>query len=531
MKIQFSQMKGMIPVLDDNLLPEGFASRTLNCRPEGDGVVPFKLPVEAGFSIAAGVKSWSLYHYDKTETLSRTDNADFLRGPIANDAYNRMYAAGDSEKPQVYYSVGGSSPLFADLAIKVPNTPSVSSSWNNADPGDPSIPVYNSVYYVTGVTILGEESAPSDVTQVIQRWDTALVPVSLGSNNDSRVVKRRLYRSDAGGDFQLVLEAVAGINTINDGKDTAQLGYVCESENFNAPPDNLEGLVNAGNGYMASWFENTVCFCEPYYPHAWPIDYQYSIPATVKGMAATQGALIVTTDSQPYVFQGTHPGGISILKLDLRAPNLSRRGIVDMGETAFYPSTEGLVAIGAGGANVITREIFSKEQWLALDPASFVAFRYRSFYLCFASTGAFAFDPAKGYWPLEITGVDGDQVLDGHYDDETDTLYLLVKSGDDSLTVFEFDSGSNMQMLWESREHVRPGRAVISSGRLDSEAEAALTLVGSHRGSEVYSSSHTTSTDEGFRFSPGFYSRFKVRLESEDRINSAAIASTKAELL
>ena len=78
---------------------------------------------------------------------------------------------------------------------------------------------------------------------------------------------------------------------------------------------------------------------------------------------------------------------------------------------------------------------------------------------------------------------------------------------------------------------MRPGRAVISSGRLDSEAEAALTLVGSHRGSEVYSSSHTTSTDEGFRFSPGFYSRFKVRLESEDRINSAAIASTKAELL
>lgn len=526
MKLSITQFAGMAPIIPNNLLPNNNASECLNARREGVSIVPIREMLSSGFAAANTVNSWSLYPFDKTKTLTRTDDADFIRGPIANDEWDRVYIAGDSLAPQVAYKSGGSVNLVT-LGINPPPTPTIPTDWNTKVPSDSTITVVRAIYYVTAVTALGEESEPSDVTQVINRWDLANVPITLGASNDSRAAKRRIYRSEAGGEYNLVVELPASTNSYTDSVYSDNLGYVCESEEFNAPPSNLGGLTLVANGFIAGFFENTVCFCEPYYPHAWPIDYQYALPATITGIVVVAGAVIVTTEGNPWMFSGSHPSAMTQTRLDIRAGNLSRRGLVDLGDFALYPTQEGLMMIGSGGANIVTKQFLSRDQWLALEPSTFKAFRYRGTYLCFGNAGSFIFDLETGYWPITISDVSTDRVINGHYDDEQDTLYLLIKHADDSRSVMTFDSGDKRSMVWKSREFILTPSAVFSAARVDAEAAVDFSLLGD----DWYSFAKSVTNDNGFRLPAGKPKRLSVSLTSSDQVNVVTLASSKSEVL
>lgn len=528
MKQIFSNLMGMLPVVEDHLLPENYASQTLNCRKEGASLVPIKEPVDTGASIANSVNTWVKYHFNKSQVITRADSGDVVRGPIANDAYDRVYSAGSANTPKVHYLDG--SLQTVDLGIKVPGKPVPDGQWPTAEPPTPDYIAFNATYVLTNVTGIGEESAPSFPSVVITRWDDANVGLTLPASNDSRAVKRRIYRSDGGGVYQLVVELNASVTDYTDDTDSVDLGYELVSENFDEPSDNLQGFINAGNGFMGSWFENNVCFCEPNYPHAWPIDYRYALPSQVVGMASVSGGVIVTTDSYPYIFQGTHPVAMTPTKVDKPYPGLSRFGVVDMGEYALYPSNEGLVAISGGGVDVVTKNVLSKDQWAALNPDTFVAFRYRGMYLAFSSAGAFLFDQESGYWPIELTGTASDQVVNGYYDAEDDTLYLLVKHSNNTRTAYTFDAGANKTIEWTSREFIKGPGVLFSAGRVDATADATVTITGTHRGTQTYSFSKTAGDDAGFMLGPGRYSRFRVKASTAGALNVVSLASSRQEL-
>ena len=525
MKLNISQFAGEMPIVAEHLLPENYATETLNARMEGGSLIPIRDLVATSFTATNDVNSWSIYPFDKTKTLTRTDEANFVRSPLANDAWDRVYSAGASLAPQVSYT-NGSSLLTAELGINKPATPTVPVAWNDAEPPSPDYQIVRCAYYVTSVTLRGEESEPSDTTQIINRWDDAVIPVSLGANNDSRATHRRLYRSEGGGVFNLVGEYVISTTSVTDSVYSASLGAPCNSESFNHPPGDLSGLTMVGNGFLAGFFGNTLCFCEPYYPHAWPIDYQYAFHDDIVGISVIGGAVVVTTKGNPWIVMGGHPSAMSPTKLDLRASNLSRAGLVDMGNFALYPSSEGLVMASASDVQVISSEIISRSQWLSLDPASFKAFRYRGQYLCFGSTGAFIFNLKHGIFPLEVSGVATDQVLDGHYQADEDVLYLLIKHANNTRSIFKFDSGTNKELSWTSREFIMNSKSVLSAGRVDADANVVMTLTGDN-----YSFEKTTLNDNGFRLPPGKPKRMKISIRCTGRVNTLTLASSMGELL
>lgn len=530
MKLTISKFAGMMPAVPPHLLPDNYATATLNAYPRSGVIWPLREPVSTIYSAGNTINSWALFPFDNTKTIERTDSADIVRGPIANDAYNRVSSAGDGGAPLVHYESGGSLQTI-ELGIDPPSKPAISYSWNSATPGDPSIPIYRSVYYVTNITAMGEESEPSDVSIVINRWDAASVPITLNSANDARAVKRRIYRSDGDGIFQFVTELTAATPSYSDTRDSADLTYECVSEEFNPPPDGLSGLGNAGNGILVGYFGNTVCFCEPFYPHAWPIDYQYSIPDEVVGISTFSGAILITTDSKAYIFRGTHPSSMSVIPLDFEASNLSRFGIVDMGEFALYPSYEGLMMISSAGAEVVTRQIFTSEQWQALDPSSFRAYRYHNAYLCFSSTGSFIFDLETGYWPFELTAVSSDQVISGHFDAPENRLYLLVKHTDNTRSVLAFDEGELKTMEWQSREFVMPANANLTAARVDSDEDSVFSITGNTRGSSIFDAEFSVVSDKGFRLPPGKPDRIVFKVSSAGRVNVVTLASSLRELV
>ena len=525
MKLSISQFAGEMPIVAEHLLPENYATETLNARMEGGSLIPIRDLAATSFTAANDVNSWSIYPFDKTKTLTRADEANFVRSPLANDAWDRVYMAGSLAPPQVSFTNSGALSTV-ELGIKKPATPTVPTNWDDAQPPSPDYQIVRCAYYVTNVTLRGEESEPSDTTQIINRWDGASIPVSLGASNDSNAIHRRLYRSEGGGVFNFVGEYIAADNAAVDHTYSASLGAPCNSELFNVPPSNLSGLTMVGNGFLAGFFGNTLCFCEPYYPHAWPIDYQYAFHDDIVGISVVGGAVIVTTTGNPWVVMGGHPSAMSQVRLDLRASNLSRAGLVDMGSYALYPSSEGLVMASASDVQVISSEIISRSQWLNLDPASFKAFRYRGQYLCFSSTGAFIFNLKHGIFPLEVSGVATDQVLDGHYQADEDVLYLLIKHNDNTRSVFKFDSGTNKELSWTSREFIMNSKSVLSAGRIDADASVIMTLTGDN-----YSFEKTTLNDKGFRLPPGKPKRMKLNIKCAGRVNTLTLASSMGELL
>lgn len=527
MKINIAQFAGEMPIVAEHLLPENYAAKTINARPEGGSLIPIKDLVQAPIAVASDTVSWSIYPFDKTKDITRTDEADFVRGPLANDLWRRVYSTGTELPPQLHYMLeGGLMVSTVNLGVKKPLKPTLPPEWATASPPNPDNQVVRCAYYVTGVTARGEESEPSETTEIINRWDGAIIPVSLGPNNDERVKDRRLYRSEGGGVFNLVVEVPAAQTGVIDNLASRGLGAPCTSESYNEPSQNMRGLTMVGNGFMAGFFENTLCFSEPYYPHAWPIDYQYAFHDEIVGIAVISGAIVVTTTGSPWMVMGSHPSSMNPVKLDLRVGNLSRRGMVDMGSFALYPSTEGLVMASSSGMQIVSQDIISRSQWLSLDPASFNAFRYRGQYLCFSSMGAFIFDLKKGIFPIDITSDPTDKVLGGYYQSDEDTLYLLIEHADLSKSIFKFDSGNNKELSWTSREFIMDRKGVISSGRIDGDESATIKIEGG-----TYLFEKTTSSDKGFRLPAGRPLRIKISIKSTGRINTLSLASSMGELL
>jgi hypothetical protein len=210
------------------------------------------------------------------------------------------------------------------------------------------------------------------------------------------------------------------------------------------------------NGILAGFRKNEVWFSEPFLPHAWPSDYMLTVGYNIVGLGVFGQSLVVCTTQNPYLITGSQPGAMSQEKLPTPEPCVSKKSIASDQYGVLYASPNGLVSIAPGGAEVVTRALFTRDEWQAhATPTSLVGAIYQNMYLGFYQSGNVkeAFVIMRGDTPplVEIS-VAAQSVF---VERSTATVFVLDPV---DYNVYELDADpiNNTVFEWKSKKFILP---------------------------------------------------------------------------
>lgn len=390
-----------------------------------------------------------------------------------------------------------------------------------------------------------QESAPSDPTDVTDLYEgqgIKLTGLTAASAPDLLTTHFRVYRLAAGtngAEYQLLTEvtiaAYATAGGVYDDSDVtedegAEHGLldvqadVLETTDWEPPPDDLKGLMQYSNGILAGFVGNKLYISEPFVGYAWPSGYTMTFDYDIVALAVYNESLLVLTEGFPYVVTGLDPQSMSQTILPYEQACLSPDGVVVTNVGVVYPSPDGLFLLTASSGKLLTKEIYTKEQWAALTPANLISFFYDDQYLGFfrgAGTGIL-FNFKENPYVVDIS-ISGASITGGYLDPIDDTLYLVNGS-----SLSSWGTGAALSFTWKSGVF-RPGdasnyscAAVVADGSVTFKLYADDTL----------QATKTVTTEEMFRLPGGYRAReFEIELSGSNTIDSVAIGHFPGELL
>ena len=215
------------------------------------------------------------------------------------------------------------------------------------------------------------------------------------------ITRKRIYRTLTGssGDttYNLLVDLPVVAGTYTDEAKGSELNEALISINYDPPPAGLTGLVALPNGILAGFEGRTVYFSEPFQPHAWPRDYVQVVDADIVGLGVFGLTLVVGTTGAPHLITGGHPATYTVARMELDQACVSKRSFARIGTQGIvYASPDGLVLVGPGGGQIVSKKGYSLDEWRALDPESIIAVYHDNRYLAFHAAGVTAFDPDAG---------------------------------------------------------------------------------------------------------------------------------------
>lgn len=218
------------------------------------------------------------------------------------------------------------------------------------------------------------------------------------------------------------------------------------------PLKTMHSLVLLANGVMAGLSGNQLCLSEQGKPYSWPVSNRYSFPGAGVSLTAAGNAVIILTDGYPQMAVATVPEAATISKIpgDTLAPCVAKRGVVDIGSGALFPSHDGLYVATTSGVRNITEALFTFDEWKLLLPATFKAgFKNGAYYTVHDT----ADEPAI----FMVQTKEADSVLRSNI--QVDTMYanpwdghLYVGKGN---TISQWDSNDAARYTasWTSKEY------------------------------------------------------------------------------
>jgi hypothetical protein len=460
--IRLEDFGGLIPRQSARLIPDQASTVARNVKLLSGEIRGLRVPrLLQDFSLLAyEVKRayrWEWVDEDGVATefwqTFADPNTDVVRSSILNDSFDRYYWTSPTLTQPMYNTrvriTNGDPPYY--LGVPQPDQAPVCTE---STVGVSTI-IYTRAYVYTFVSAYGEEGPPSEPTLISVAADSEvtlsnldITPADAANRN---IVKRHIYRTVSGN----ASTSYFYVGEVNDmttttflddvAEDVVSLNPILESI-FWQPPPRMDGWVMMPNGYMVGWRGKTICFSEPYRPHAWPVEYQISTEFEIVGMAVWGTALVIGTKSQPYIGQGVTPQSFTSQKMDAVEPCLSRRGMVATVAGAYYPSLNGLVMVNAGGINVITTDVLTKEEWEDYNPRNIFAAPLGLQYIAFnAPDFGFVFNPTEPRTKfIELDFFD--QVTSVTTDKYTGNVYIL-RAG----RVFEWDPNTEERLYWQWR--------------------------------------------------------------------------------
>lgn len=386
--VRISPFGGMVPAVDDRLLPDVNAALSQNLWPySGTGVgmaAPkllrtlqsttgkvYRIPNNFTDSFHLSDSIWMEFAHSDT---------DVLRTQVINDTFNRFYWASPNTVPR-----------YAPLATIQSQVPNVTGYILGipapvgtlvATPSGGSSSTLKAVSYVqTFVSAYGEEGPPCTPVVVSSVKIDATVtltllaadPGDLGTNRN--LTKKRIYRTVVSTSgvttYFFVAEVTIGTTSYADNAATATdaviaLNAQLASTNWQGPPSDLQGFVSLSNGMVVGFRSNELWFCEPYRMHAWPAQYALVTEYPIVGLGVANQMLVVATQGFAYTATGINPGSINLVKVPGLLPCTSRGSIVSTTRGVFFASPNGLVLISSAGTVIATKDLIKKDSWAAL---------------------------------------------------------------------------------------------------------------------------------------------------------------------
>jgi hypothetical protein len=253
-----------------------------------------------------------------------------------------------------------------------------------------------------------------------------------------------------------------GVYTFLDDFDSRDLFDILATDNYDAPPEDLQGLTAIQNNILVGFVGNTLYFSEPGAPHAWPASYAVNLEHNVVGIGAISGSALVTTDSYPYIVSGSDPAnGMSTARIDANFPCLNKNSIVTMGYGIVYSTNDGLAVYSpSSGAGIITKLLYNNDTWQSsISPKTVVAEYYGDNYFASHSTGAFIFEQ-----DAKVGGffVDADYSFSASFYDSIDGIVYYVSgvNGD----IYEWDNLAQPPVIQEWKSKVIVTKDMINLG-------------------------------------------------------------------
>jgi hypothetical protein len=233
--------------------------------------------------------------------------------------------------------------------------------------------------------------------------------------------------------------------------DSRDLFDILVTDDYDAPPEDLQGLTAIQNNILIGFVGNTLYFSEPGSPHAWPAKYAVNLEHNIVGIAAISGSTLVTTDSYPYVVSGSDPAnGMSTARIDANFPCLNKNSMVTMGYGIVYSTHDGLAVFSpSSGAAIITRLLYNNDTWTtSLDPKTVIAEYYGDNYFASHSTGAFIFEQ-----DTKVGGffVDADYSFTASFYDSIDGIVYYVSGTNGDIYQWDDLTQPSVTMEWKSK--------------------------------------------------------------------------------
>lgn len=320
-------------------------------------------------------------------------------------------------------------------------------------------------YVYTWYDEWGQESVPSPVSSTLYLKDGQTVnitdlpaawPGSYTGTYLTANMKCRLYRtitSTSGTLYYKVADIALGTTSYTDTVQDNTLSTALPSTYYDQPDAQMIGLRSIHNNIMVGFFGNTVCFSEPGQPHAWPIKYRQHVDAEVVAVATVGQMIIVLTEKNPWVIQGSTPAVMSKTRMDYTLTCTAKRGVVNMGYGVVFPTPGGLAlyAMGVGG-DLLTKNVLEWDTWDEVaDSDSLVAGQYNGRYFATSDKGSFAFerDEKTGGFLVRIT----QRASAMYYDQHGALLYYVDGS---SLTLWDDPAQGFGEFDWKSKTFVLP---------------------------------------------------------------------------
>ncbi|RLB93531.1 MAG: hypothetical protein DRH26_03660 [Deltaproteobacteria bacterium] len=354
-------------------------------------------------------------------------------------------------------------------------------------------------YYFTRPDGTVIESAPSpptavitvDVGETVTLTTMAYPSPAVDGCSYTGVRIYRLYSTEISSLYHFVREQTNVNNWLDNVSDAqASANAVLETMDmstgfpvsWDVPIDTLKGVILTDFGFFVGYSGNEVYLSVIFVSYAFPGKYSLSTDSEIVGLGYTGSIVVVLTKANPHILSGQNPASVSIRRLNYVRPCIGEsRSIISTPAGVIFPSKEGMSMIdNTGTETLITENIFTAEQWEALNPETFTSFLFQGRLVCFevGTKNVHIIDYRKGVYEKGQAL----RIVRGALHEEADQLIYIIT--DDASTGRElrvWRGGTAKDYSWQSKVFDLIPKTSISRGNIKGDFSggktASLTMV------------------------------------------------------